>query len=133
MHEDLQVALVGDASGTVIQYSLKQGRSYLKVEKHYGNLKIGEIKSGVKYGNVMVFGGSRHRISIIDVRLKKVVVSQFKTAIQDILSLCVGRVKEKVVLSVSGFHSNYSEGKSDLFDIGKLINKLNEEYVKSRK
>ena len=75
INEDLQTLVVGDFSGTVIQYDLCNGRSSLKVIRHYGNIGIGRILSSTRINNFVIFGGDSFCFRVIDTAKRMMVTS----------------------------------------------------------
>lgn len=103
INEDLQTLVVGDFSGTVIQYDLCNGRSSLKVIRHYGNIGIGRILSSTRINNFVIFGGDSFCFRVIDTAKRMMVTSSIRTSVECITSLTICRKSnEDVFLCVVG-------------------------------
>ena len=125
LNRQANALLVGDRFGRVAQYDLRRGRSMFKTVKDYGDLEIGLVSSGACFNHLAVLGGDNYRIRIIDVRNRRIIGAPIVTAIKYICSLKFGVIDDlRVVLCVTGIYPDYSDSKSDLFDLTKLFGSL---------
>ena len=119
---ELAYLFVGDLGRTLVQYALAPGYSMLRVVKDYGRLGIGWLISGGGLGRFAVIGGNKSRVRVVDIRGKCLCEGLLETAIGYIYSLKVCQVSEtQVVLSVVGSSPDYSDSKSDLYDVSGLM------------
>lgn len=136
LNEEADSLVVGEENkleGRVIQYELKSG----KLVKDYGPVGIGSVISSKNYQNFFIFGGYKSsKIQIIDSIRKVVLQEPFETAIKiiDSLDFCIlnpNAPDEQNVLAVAGRQSDYSAGKTDIFDITELIKDSKRRFYES--
>lgn len=120
---DQDCLLVGEHGGIAVQYQLANGA--WEVEKHYGNVKIGNIMSSTALGNLAVLGGNKNRIRLVDLGAREFVDTPQETAIELIYSPRLCLVARSVILTVGGLTPNYSKNRSDLFDVTNAYDKFN--------
>lgn len=121
----LMALLACELSGNVIQYDLSQGRSNYKVVKNYGNLGMGQIHSCVNHGRFAFVAGEKSCFLVIDLFARQIVVEKISSAIQKSSSMKICKVKkDTTLLCLSGINPNYSDSKTDVFDISDLVNKV---------
>ena len=77
-NESLNLFLVGDSEGKLFQFELDS----FKLMKQYGDLRIGEILSGVCFRHFAFIGGSIGVCSIINLGLKSLLVKKIETSIE---------------------------------------------------
>ena len=111
--------------GQVVQYDLSTGQAI----KNYGQVGIGSVLSSARVDNLWLFGGFTFKITAIDSVSRRVVHTPVATAIGDILSMTVcnaqnDRQDSKVLLYIFGEFLNYSDGRTDVFDISGLVDKF---------
>ena len=120
--EDFGYALVGDKSGSAVQYDLGEGRSKFKVLRDYANLGIGELLSSASKGHLVVFGGNESKFVVIDVQSRRILGVPTVTAVNLILSVAICSVSDsKCFVCVTGQGLDYSGNKSDVFDFSELV------------
>ena len=118
-----QTLFAGDNEDRVIQYEKITKDESFKLTEDYGDVGLGTVLSSTQVGEFGVFGGSRGRIMVIDIKNRQRVDRFIYTAFGNIRSLEVCKMPNlKILLSVTGRDPDYSEDKSDLFDLtGVLI------------
>jgi len=130
--EETQRVFVGDTSSSVFEYQFKKNFKEYDVNK-YNDLKIGEIRSLIKYKNVMIVGGF-NSFRVLDLEDKEVIGQKFQTPFQAInsLEICKIRNKKKVkyLLSITGGNPDYSNKKSDILVITHLIHSKTQRYLR---
>lgn len=123
LNEKLGVFLAGDYSGNLIQYSLKDKHLF----RIYQSVKIKEVISSTVWGKYCFLGGINSCIRIVDMDAQRIVGPPIPTAIECIKDLEVCRIEpfsgqpQKTLLGVCGTSSDYSDLKTDLFDIEGLM------------
>ena len=125
VNEDLNLMLAGDDNERVVQYDLTTGR----VQKDYGNLRVGDIVALHCIGPVAFAGGWRtnlFRVLFLDKR--KVFGPPFRTSIYYVSSLQLCFVRKnlflqgsRMLLAVSGYNPAYGPWSTDIFDATRLI------------
>ena len=120
--EDTGYLYTGDCDGRLLQYKLDKTTKSCKKVKNYGKLKIGEISSSHRFLDFVFFGGTKKKIRVLDLSTNKLLPGHLQTSIGVICSLnvCV-KSEDKIYLTVSGIYSNYSDNKTDLFDLTDLL------------
>ena len=120
--ENSQTLFAGDWAGHLIHYEIDWQNSSIKKLMKYKNLEIGRINSSVQFKGVLFFGGNDSKIKVFNLSDKFFFFDTILTSISLILSLEVSVVEgNKFFLSVSGSNADYSEEKSDLFDLKKVL------------
>ena len=124
-NESLNLFLVGDSEGKLFQFELDS----FKLMKQYGDLRIGEILSGVCFRHFAFIGGSIGVCSIINLGLKSLLVKKIETSIEKIFSLNICSIKQKqskskkkkkFYLSVVGILEINNLEKGDFFELSFL-------------
>ena len=111
--------------GQIVQYELSTG----KVLKNYDQVGIGSIWSSTVIGNMWIFAGYKSsKFVVIDSVTKQVFHKPVTTAIDSIYYMTIGKVKHnrhdsKLLLFIVGDDPDFSESKTDVFDITRLANK----------
>ena len=119
-NQELNCLLVGYFNGYLIQYQQNTFNSW-KVQNNYGYLKLGSIYSIACSGNIAVVGGECAYIQFINIRTYQI-IAQVPTAIKLIFSLQFCPVHPfKQLLTVGGLLTDYSQSKTDLFDVSPLF------------
>ena len=111
-----------DSRGKVTQICLSSG----KVIKEYTNLGIGKIFTAKRIKNLCFLGGNNFLIRVIDVFSRSLILGPFKTSIGDILSIQICPVtteSHKIFLGITGRFLDFSNDKTDLFEITKFVEK----------
>ena len=132
---NLNLLLVGDEDGCLSQYGRNPSGDFKK-QKDYGDVGVGEIFDIDWSGNFAVVGGTKGKISLIDMKKRKVIANGVRAAIGYIYFLRLCRISESEMhLAVGGGGKDYSKSKTDLFDVSKLFNlrENKEENVKTIK
>ena len=115
--------LVGYGNGCVSQFE-KDSSGILRKQKEYKNVGVGEINASDCSGDFAVVGGSNGMVILIHMRNKKVIGKGIKTAIGCVNSLQFCRVSEtEMHLAVGGNRRDYSNSKTDLFDVSGIFKK----------
>ena len=109
--------------GQVVQYDLANGQAI----KNYFNVGIDCVLSNFRMKNIWIWGGrGLSKFVVIDSMTRQLVGEPVTTAINNICSLKVCKVfknkqNQKVILIIVGKFSNYSNKRTDLFDITQLL------------
>ena len=125
-NQKLGVLLTGYKNGELIQYG-KQSDKKWKLQMNYENIKIGSIRSSDQMGCIAVVGGNtKNKGNLRMIHLKEQVLlgSNIETAFQRIHSLCLTS-GDQALLSVGGQYPDYSNGKTDIFDITQVFHVQN--------
>ena len=119
---NLNSLLVGECNGCLSQYGRNPSGNFKK-QKDYGDVGVGKVYAIEWSGNFAVVGGSNGMISLIDMNRRQVIAQGIETAIGIINSLRFCRVSQNEMhLAVGGYRNDYSNFKTDLFDVSKLFN-----------
>ena len=116
--EDTGSLYSGDSNGQLIQYKVDTANLTFEKVKDYGDLGIGWITSSHRFLHFVFFGGNDGKIRVLDLSTGNLLSGHIDTSIKDIRSLqvCLKNLKQ-IYLTVSGYESDYSNDKTDLFDI----------------
>ena len=108
----------GNNHGRLFRHKVDAQNKTCPIVKDYGNLGIGSITSSDQFLHLVFFGGNRGKIRVFDVSTDKLLSGYIETSIRYIYSLqvCV-KSHEQIHLAVSGAYPDYSEDKTDLFDL----------------
>jgi predicted transcriptional regulator len=133
--EELSMLLVGDNAGKLTQYHYDSGNNSWSVVKEYGDLGIGQVISGIRIGHLVIFGGyESYSLRVVDSMKMEIQGDPFKTAIEVIYSISLGKVSEsQVILYLSGWGGKYSETASDVLDITELMKEYKVSIGEGRK
>ena len=114
----------GDRDGQLIQHKVDITNKTCKYIKNYEKHGIGQITSCHRLLHFVFFGGDKGKIRVLDLSSGELLQGHLETSISSIYSLqvCVKNERE-VYLAVSGSRPNYSNDKSDLFDITDFLPK----------
>ena len=116
-NENLNSLLVGYVNGCVSQYNLKPS-GVLEKQTDYGEVLVSRVDASDWSGDIAVVGGGDGEIRLIDMRRRQVLGHRIQTALGSIYTLQFCRVSQKEMhLLVGGCDSDYSNSKSDLFDV----------------
>lgn len=138
VHENFNFLLAGEDSldqGRLLQYRLDTGA----LVRDYGSLGISCVFSSARLGRLCFFGGyNSQSFAVVDVVEQKVVYGPVRSAITTIFSLAVCKTSHdnsgaKTVLAVAGENINYSNDRTDLFDVTGLVSKTSAEIIKFAK
>ena len=112
----------GDVYGKLQKYKIDTKSKTSQKVKNYGNLWIGRITSSYRFLDFVFFGGSWGRIRVLDLSTDELFSGDLDTSINRIFSLqvCVKSHKE-IYLTVFGRCPEYSDDKTDLFDVSGLL------------
>lgn len=122
--------LAGDSIGNLVQYDLEDGYEL----KYYIFLGIGSITSVKHLGKIAVFGG-QYNCTFIDMERRECLTQKsLRTAVEGIYSVelitMVNRFKEnKVYLTVCGGKPDYSQKKTDIFDVTDVFELREPQYA----
>ena len=84
---------------------------------------VGLVYASDWSGNFAVIGGDKGMIILIDMETKQVITKGIKTAIKCLYSLKFCRISQNELhLAVGGYQKDYSNSKTDLFDVSNFLN-----------
>ena len=120
--QDTESFYIGDLYDDLYKYKLDKTNKSCKKVKAYGNIGIGRIISSHRFMNFVFFGGSNNKIKVLDLSRDKLLPGHLEAAIGCIYSLkvCV-KSQDEIYLTVSGQYPNYSDDKTDLFEVTDLL------------
>ena len=110
--------------GQVVQCDLTTGQAI----KNFDRIGIGYIITNVNVNNLWFFGGHRSSMfAVIDSVSRQALGKPVESAVASIFPMTVSNIEEtnarsKVLLWTVGNYPNYTENKSDMFDITALVN-----------
>ena len=122
--EDTGFLYIGERYGQLYKYKVNTAIKSCEKVKNYGKLGIGEIISSHRFLDFFFFGGGSGIIRVLDLSTDKLLPGHLKTSIGCIYSLqvCVKSCNE-IYLTVSGSITDYSDNKTDLFDLTDFLQK----------
>ena len=128
-HEKLDSLFAGSCNrerGQVVQYRLSTGQ----VIKNFGPVGIGLVVSSIRFGNLIMFGGESHKFAAIDSVKRQVAGQPVTSAVQSVYSMAIcetakGHDEKRILLFVCGLGANYSNDRTDVFDITGLVEREN--------
>lgn len=132
--EETGSLLAGDSIGNLVQYDLEDGFEL----KYYIFLGIGSITAAKSLGKIAVLGG-QYNCTFIDLVNREIILQKsLKTAVEGIYSVeliqMVNKYREnKVYLMVCGGQPDYSQKKTDVFDVTEVFQKRNKELLEKEK
>ena len=122
--EESRSLYCGYQFGRLHQYEVDTLNQTCKKVRDFGNLGIGCIRSCQRFMQFVFFAGSQSKIRILDLSTGELLPGYFKTSIKWIYSLQVSvKSANEIFLAVSGGDADYSEDKTDLFDLSGLLGK----------
>lgn len=122
-YESLNSIFVGYENGCLLHCDLNEGVSQLKILKNYENIGLDGIFTCAQIGHLAVFGGKNSKIVFIDMRSRKIIGEPIQTAYTYVFSLKFCKISnKKTLLSVVGMFPNYSDSRTDIFDVTQLLN-----------
>ena len=112
----------GDDDGHLVQHKVDTSKLTCEEVKNYGDLRIGCICSSARFMHFVFFGGSKGKIRVLNLSTGELLPGNIETSIGWIISLqvCVKKANE-INLAVSGENPDFSEDKTDLFDLSGLL------------
>ena len=121
-HEDTNSLYCGDFNGQLYKYKVNFKSKTCEKYNYYGDLGIGWIISSHRFLQFVFFGGSEKKIKVLDLSTDQLLPGNLDTSIEYIYSLkvCVKSLKE-IYLAVSGAGFDYSDDKTDLFEVSSLL------------
>ena len=120
--EDAGSLYIGNGDGHLRKYKLDIANQICKEVKDFGKLGIRAITSSHRFLHFVFFGGSDGKIRVLDLLRGKLLRECFMTSIKSIISLQVSvESAQKIYLAVSGNKPNYSNDKTDLFDLSDFL------------
>ena len=111
--------------GKVVQYDLSTGQ----VVKAFDHVRVGAIWSSIRVDNLWIFGGiGESKFAVIDSVSRQVLGEPVESAILRIFSMTIWKIQgennhSQALLLTVGYDPNYSENKTDVFDITALVDK----------
>ena len=120
--EDTGFLYSGDRNGHLSKYKIDTTTKNCQKVREYRNLRIGWINSSHRFLNFVFFVGDESKIRVLDLSTGELLPGCLETAIKCICSLqvCV-KSHDQIYLAVSGGLSDYSDDKTDLFDVSGLL------------
>ena len=112
----------GDCNFHLYKYKIDTTNKTCQRVKDYGDLGIDRMTSSHRFLHFVFFGGDRGRIRVLDLSTGKLLLGSLETSIWHIYSLqvCVKKI-DQIYLAVSGRYPNYSDDKTDIFDVRGLF------------
>ena len=120
--KDMGSLYMGFDYDRLYKYKLDKKNKTCKRVKDFGDLGIGCISSSHRFMHFVFFGGDQGKIRILDLSTGELLPVHLETSIGWICSLqvCV-KSKDEIYLAVSGCDNDYSNDKTDLFDLTDLL------------
>ena len=123
--DSLNHLIIATQNEQVIQFDLNPGRSIHKIQKIY-YVSIGLVSVISSCGNLVALGGKSAVFQFIDAKKRLLFDVIYPVANRYIRSLEFCRVsKWKTLLCVGGKYTNFSQKKTNVFDVTKLVEKVN--------
>ena len=106
----------------LLQYKINTTNKTCQRVKNYGKIGIGQIASSHRFLHFVFFGGDKSKIRVLNLSRGELLLGSLETSIGYICSLqvCV-KSPNQIYLTVSGALADYSDNKTDLFDISGLL------------
>lgn len=129
--EETGSLLAGDSIGNLVQYDLEDGFEL----KYYIFLGIGSITAVRCLGKIAILGG-QYNCTFIDLQKRECIMEKsIKTAVEGIYSVelyqMINKFNEnKIYLLVSGGKPDYSQKKTDIFDVTDVFELRNSEFTR---
>ena len=112
----------GDNRSHLHKYKVDTASKTCQRIKGYGNLWIGRIHSSYQFLNFVFIAGSNSKIRVLDLTTDEFLSEYLETSIRFIYSLHVySKSLNEIYLAVSGGGTDYSDDKTDLFDVSRLF------------
>ena len=119
---DTESLYIGYKNGNLQKFKVNKANKTFQKVKNIGNLGIGLIRSSHRFLDFVFFGGDQGKIRVLDLSTDKLLPWCQETSIGWICSLQVClKSHEEIYLAVSGWNTNYSDDKTDLFDLSALL------------
>ena len=131
--EETGSLLAGDSIGNMVQYDLEDGFEL----KYYIFLGIGSITAAKSLGKIAVLGG-QYNCTFIDLQRREIVLQKsLKTAVEGIYSVeliqMINKYREKkVYLMASGGKPDYSQKKTDVFDVTEVFEERDKDLLEEQ-
>ena len=120
--EDTRSLYIGDSYGDLQKYKINTTSKTCEEVRNYFNIGIGEISSSYRFMHFVFFGGNKGKIKVLDLSTDKLLPGHLQTSIGYITSLQVYlKNLEEIYLAVSGCKPDYSNDKTDLFNMANLF------------
>ena len=123
--KDTASLYIGDNYGHLHQYKVTTTSKSCKKVRDFGDLGIEAINSSERFLNIVFFGGSDSKIRVLDLSTGELLPGHLETSIEYIFSIQVcAKSHDEIYLAVSGGDAEYSDEKTDLFNITGLFLKV---------
>ena len=122
--EDTGSLYIGDRYNHLFKYKVEKTSNTCKRVKDYGDFGMGEISSSYRFKHFVFFGGNACKIRVLDLSTGEFLAGHLETLLRLVYSfqVCV-KSQDEIYLAVSGQDPDYSEDKTDLFDLTDLLPK----------
>ena len=112
----------GEIEGELQKLKFDNEKKTCKLVKNYGDLEIGRNTSYYRFLDNVFFGGNEGKIKVLDLSTAEFFPDYLYTSIGWIISLQICRKSlDKIYLTVTGSEYDYSDDKTDLFDVSGLL------------
>ena len=120
--EDKEFLYTAVVEGRLYKYKVNTSSKTGQKIKEYGDLGIGHIGSSHRFMNFVFFGGKERKIRILDLSTGELLQGHLETSVgwTRSLQVCV-KSHSEIYLAVSGSKIDYSNDRTDLFDLSGLI------------
>ena len=121
-HEETGSLYSWDNRGYLRKYKIDTISKTFEMVKDYEKLNIDWIRSSHRFLDFVFFGGRNSKIRVLDLSTGELLSGCLETSIKCIYSLqvCV-KSRDEIYLAVSGALADYSNDKTDLFEISGLL------------
>ena len=124
LHEQNNTFFAGEDfnyKGRIVQYDLETGQMI----RNYGSIGVSCVISSARFGRFICFGGLMSKFVVVDTLTRRIVQGLVQTIIRCIDSIEFFAIFQKkgnfkVLVTVTGWGSDYLKGRSDVFDFTEL-------------
>ena len=108
----------GDLYSRLCKFKVSTTSKSCERVKDFGEIGIGRISTSCRFLHFVFFGGSNYKIRVLDLSTGDLFLEHLETSIRSIWSLQVFvKSQDQIYLTVSGDYPDYSQDKTDLFDL----------------